>query len=447
MTDTKPVMKTMLFLLLALSGFLLSCKPSLPEQEKEPVGESPEKTFLHIGDKIPDQVFAISNYRKPTARISDFKGKAVLLDLWGVNCKGCIKAMPKMQALQEQFKDDLQIIYVTRDSKQQVAKLAERLALVRNNNLPSVTGEDSLAHRFDYKFVPRHVWVNKNGVIQYITSSEKTTEENLRKFLLGESLNFGENVDISVNSDNPLLVELHPYLGNKLAVYSYLAPRKSSRYSFGGSDGRRTDKNGNIKGLYNTAASIQRLYKMAFDKMVLERDSRVVMEFEGWESHLPDYTSGENLYIYDLMIHTGWPDEKVFLYIKWQLDLFFDIKSSLQNRMVDCYILKVTAAEKLKTKSPEDTPYSELVDQVYHFKNKPWFTIVPSLNGFGIDRTPKEIIDETGLERTFKVDMQISMDFTDLDKVNRSLQPYGLRIVEEKRELEVIVLEDYTLSN
>ena len=53
---------------------------------------------LKIGDKVPDIEFKnIINYKSKTARLSDFKGKLVILDFWGTWCTSCIAAFPKME--------------------------------------------------------------------------------------------------------------------------------------------------------------------------------------------------------------------------------------------------------------------------------------------------------------------------------------------------------------
>lgn len=45
-----------------------------------------------------------------TVKISDFKGKVVLLDFWYLSCYPCLKAIPDLIKLQKEFKKDLVII-------------------------------------------------------------------------------------------------------------------------------------------------------------------------------------------------------------------------------------------------------------------------------------------------------------------------------------------------
>src|SRR5699024_12758542 len=48
-----------------------------------------------------------------TVRVSDFKGKVVMIDLWETWCATCIESLPTLQALQEGYYDDFIVLVVT----------------------------------------------------------------------------------------------------------------------------------------------------------------------------------------------------------------------------------------------------------------------------------------------------------------------------------------------
>src|SRR5690606_15427351 len=97
---------------------------------------------LTIGDTVPDMVFEnMINYGAEKAQLSDFRGKAVILDFWSRGCLACIKAFPKMQDLQKQFEGKLQILLVTRDSKAKIAELFKHSEIAKNTSLPIAPGD------------------------------------------------------------------------------------------------------------------------------------------------------------------------------------------------------------------------------------------------------------------------------------------------------------------
>ena len=54
------------------------------------------------GQTLPDHVYQnVINYQADTLKLSDFKGKLVILDFWGTRCLSCITAFPKMDSLQK----------------------------------------------------------------------------------------------------------------------------------------------------------------------------------------------------------------------------------------------------------------------------------------------------------------------------------------------------------
>ncbi len=78
-----------------------------------------DKTIYKIGDQAPD--FQLQQINKnndlETIRLSDFKGKGVMLNFWATYCKPCEVEMPYMEELYPKYKDkDIEIIAVSLDA-------------------------------------------------------------------------------------------------------------------------------------------------------------------------------------------------------------------------------------------------------------------------------------------------------------------------------------------
>src|SRR5580658_394124 len=77
---------------------------------------------LTIGDTVPDMEFNnVINYHSPKTKLSDFKGRFVILDFWATWCGGCIEGFPHLDSMQNRFGDKLKVILVntkeTRDNE------------------------------------------------------------------------------------------------------------------------------------------------------------------------------------------------------------------------------------------------------------------------------------------------------------------------------------------
>ena len=53
---------------------------------------------------------------------NEFKGKKILVNFWATWCPPCIAEMPSMQALYDDYKDDVVFVFVTNDSREEIVK-------------------------------------------------------------------------------------------------------------------------------------------------------------------------------------------------------------------------------------------------------------------------------------------------------------------------------------
>ncbi len=98
--------------------------------------------------------------------IHDFEGKTVLIDIWETWCTPCIRSMPTLQELMDDYPDDFIVLAVSpgyMDSEEQVREF------VANNDydFAFVFGEQ-LAEDFNVQSIPYKVYVSPGG--EYIES-------------------------------------------------------------------------------------------------------------------------------------------------------------------------------------------------------------------------------------------------------------------------------------
>ena len=80
---------------------------------------------LQIGDLVPDIRFQLLDSKPRAIKLSDYRGKVVILDFWATWCGSCIKALPKLDELQKQYEGKIEILMInstsTRDSEEKVS--------------------------------------------------------------------------------------------------------------------------------------------------------------------------------------------------------------------------------------------------------------------------------------------------------------------------------------
>ena len=81
---------------------------------------------LRLQATVPDVQLTLLNHTGAPASLSNYTGKLVILDFWATTCAACIKALPELQAVQQQFADSIQILAVTYEDAATVAKAMQR---------------------------------------------------------------------------------------------------------------------------------------------------------------------------------------------------------------------------------------------------------------------------------------------------------------------------------
>jgi peroxiredoxin len=129
--------------------------------------EKPREKLRALKYPIPASDFYLRDLNNKLVRLSDFKGKVVLLNFWATWCPPCLKEMPSMEKLYQSHKDKgLEIVAVSVDtaSKAKVRAFVEKLGLT----FPILHDRDSLISRlYNNPGVPSSYLIDKQGKLTY----------------------------------------------------------------------------------------------------------------------------------------------------------------------------------------------------------------------------------------------------------------------------------------
>ena len=129
-------------------------------QARHGVSSAPRITLSTIA---PD--FSLESLDGKTMRLSDLRGKAVLLNFWATWCGPCKIEMPWFVDLQNQYgSQGLQIVGVAMDdaSKEDIAKFAKDMGV----NYPILIGKDSVGDEYGgVNALPQSFLIARDGKV------------------------------------------------------------------------------------------------------------------------------------------------------------------------------------------------------------------------------------------------------------------------------------------
>lgn len=115
------------------------------------------------GVQAPD--FSLLTLDGQKVKLSDYRGKAVLLNFWATWCPPCKVEMPWFVDLQKQYgKDGLVILGVAMDDSEpaEIGKFASELGV----NYPVLLGTNKVSDDYgDVQYLPTSFFIGRNGAI------------------------------------------------------------------------------------------------------------------------------------------------------------------------------------------------------------------------------------------------------------------------------------------
>jgi peroxiredoxin len=173
-----------------LAAFTLSIASTVQAQGNEydiALANCPKKNLLDIatsgcmvGIKAPD--FTAKTVDGKNIRLSELKGKVVVLNFWFIACPPCHAEAPALKKIAAQFgKDDVVFISIARETEGDLKKYLADNAFFSTNIADKASGiNKGIYHVFGF---PTTLVIDKQGKIRYYTLGGSTSEAQSEKEL------------------------------------------------------------------------------------------------------------------------------------------------------------------------------------------------------------------------------------------------------------------------
>ena len=411
-------------------------------------------TGLQIGQEVPEiNILNLHNYKDKkgksatSAKLSDFKGKLLILDFWATWCSPCVAMIPKMDSLQKEFGDKIQFLSITYQSEKEVLPFMKRYQTQKGKHydLPIVTDDTVLSRVFPYKNLPHYVWLDSTGKVVYITGHREITQENIFAVLSGESKLLSRKKDfiISYDPNKPLFNDRNGGDGGNMIYHSILTGYTAglgASFNFKKAEGiagvRMTIFNLPIK---NILAFAYARGKTVFnDKriVVLSKDSLLMTRPKNAK---PVEWQTNNSYCYELVIPERLKDDLFNFAISDLQRLFPQYVIKVKPEKQQCMAL-IRTSESDRIKSKGGSSVSDFGLFGFKLKNFPLARLTAQLNVIYMQGSSFWISDETGY--TDPVDLAITANMSSFEEINKALEPYELKYVQKEITVDKLIIDD-----
>ena len=164
-------------------------KLGLPENEFEKIKgnslklatQKTKEDLIKIYGDIKGIDFTLTNLKGQKVKLSDYKGKVLVLDFWATWCAPCRVSFPKMQKLVNKYKNDnIEFFFINtweRNEPNQIMKNVSKFLKDKNYSFNVLFDyEDEVAAKYKIKGIPAKIVIDKNGSILLINSSDDNLE-------------------------------------------------------------------------------------------------------------------------------------------------------------------------------------------------------------------------------------------------------------------------------
>ena len=137
------------------------------------VKPAPDENTIVEGHAFPGLEFA--SLSGDQVKLTNLKGKVVLIDFWATWCGPCLRVMPDLVETYREYHDQgFEIIGISLDKDQsQLEKYMQDMGITWQQYYDGLGWSNKITKRFGVRGIPHIVLVDKNGAVHFNTNYEQ----------------------------------------------------------------------------------------------------------------------------------------------------------------------------------------------------------------------------------------------------------------------------------
>lgn len=113
---------------------------------------------------------SVLNQKAPALKVTEWlsskpetKGKFILIDFWATWCGPCRKAIPELNEIHKQFKDDLVVIGISQESAEKVKAMKEPAI----DYFYGIDPQNTMSKELDIQGIPHVILIDPKGIVRW----------------------------------------------------------------------------------------------------------------------------------------------------------------------------------------------------------------------------------------------------------------------------------------
>jgi|TARA_R100000479_G_C6393358_1_gene206126 uncharacterized protein (TIGR03435 family) len=398
---------------------LISCQEK--EKKKENTEPKLNENYLVIGEKVED--IKITDFISNIPQDKELKDKFLVIDFWATWCAPCLKSVPHFNQLQNQFKDNSNIAFVSLTDE--TPKIAKRI-MNRIKFETIVASDQSKETQKNYKIssLPTTIIIDKNNLVRWIGVPDELNKETISKIItdpnwepeakMTDAKSSEKNIEPSISNTLKDFSELKSNIYSFNLTFADKSDPKSSSFSL--PSGKYIDLNTNLKNI------LSKVTKKPVSEIVIPSDLKDdTFNILYVNTNLTKENFNMDLFNEQLQIIK----EKILNALKLQ--------EKIETQKADVYILKVQDSSKLEKGSGELMSHTGDNDKFLTFSNVNMDLFIKNISQFH----NVILVDETNLKGKY----EFLIDKNDFDQTQKDLLSYGISVEKTKKDIEFYIYE------
>lgn len=393
-----------------------------------------QERFYTVGDTLPADMDLGEVINAPAKhyKLSDFKGKLLILDFWATWCSTCIDEMPKMYALQKEYGDKIIVLPVTSEDAELAGSFWRKNQTLKELHLPSIVNGRTVKSNFPMRGLPTEVWI-KDGKVIGITDAEHVNSKEIADVLAGKQKSWPlfYQADYDLKSS---IIEQRSELKWETKKYYYTAFMPKLYMSLPTSFKVKADTSNNCYKVSAINNSIQQYYlqllklknELPLNRIVLDGVDSVLFDSRKRTGYLSDWEQ-QYLICCEAQLPLYLTKKQVANKIIDELNMYLGLQAKVEEREMDCLVVceSKKSVKYIKPTSLQLRNSHKGIDEL-----RQW-----------IDRSNAAniILFEVKNKTLFNKPMYIT-SFEDIEEFRKELAGYGLDLLPTKRNVMIFVL-------